>query len=150
MKNQGEKSFMEKLSEQIVDKRNIIIFFYLAAIIFSVFSQSWVKVCNDITQYLPASTETRRGLTLMDEEFVTYASARVMVANITYDKAEELQVKLESIPQVNMIDFDNTEDHYKDASALFDVTLNTQGVDERTKEGYQAIRDALDGYDVFI
>lgn len=150
MKNQGEKSFMEKLSVQIVDKRNIIIFFYLAAIIFSVFSQSWVKVCNDITQYLPASTETRRGLTLMDEEFVTYASARVMVANITYDKAEELQEKLESIPQVNMIDFDNTEDHYKDASALFDVTLNTQGDDERTKEGYQAIRDALDGYDVFI
>ena len=150
MKGNDEKSFMEKVAAQIVDKRNIIILFYIAAMVFSLFSQSWVKVCNDITQYLPANTETRRGLTLMEEEFVTYATSRVMVANTTYDKAEELQEKLESIPQVSMIDFDNTEDHYKDASALFDITLNTQDDEDGTKEGYQAIRDALDGYDVFI
>ena len=31
-----------------------------------------VQVNNDISSYLPEETETRRGLTLMDDEFITY------------------------------------------------------------------------------
>lgn len=36
---------------------------------------------DDITAFLPADTDTRRGLTVMEEEFVTYADAKVMLAN---------------------------------------------------------------------
>lgn len=46
-----------------------------AALIFSLFSQGWVKVCNDLTQYLPENTETRQGLTIMEDEFITYGTA---------------------------------------------------------------------------
>ena len=83
-KANSEKSFMEKIASLIVDKRNIVLLLYAAAIIFSLFSQSWVKVCNDITEYLPADTETRQGLSLMEDEFVTFSTSRVMVANITH------------------------------------------------------------------
>ncbi len=47
------KSPMEVLAAFIVDKRNLIFFFYICAMIFSVFSQGWVHVENDITAYLP-------------------------------------------------------------------------------------------------
>ena len=67
MSDQPKKSnFFEKLATFIVDKRNLIFFLYAIAIIASLITQSWVKVCDDLTQYLPETTETRRGLTLME------------------------------------------------------------------------------------
>lgn len=50
---------------------------YFFALVFSVFSRNWVDVENDITTCLPADTETRQGLTVMNDNFVTYGSARV-------------------------------------------------------------------------
>ena len=90
----NESSFFVKLSTVIVDKRNIIFVLYIAAFIFSMISQNWVKVCNDITAYLPSHTETRRGLTIMDDEFITYATSKVMVINTTYDEAKNIETKL--------------------------------------------------------
>ena len=88
-KDTGTTSFFEKLATFIVDKRNLIFFLYACALIFCLFSRSWVRVCNDITEYLPDTTETRQGLTLMEEEFTTFATARVMVSHVTYEMAED-------------------------------------------------------------
>ncbi|MGN1059953.1 MAG: MMPL family transporter, partial [Clostridia bacterium] len=49
-----------------------------------------------------------------------------------------------------MVTFDDTETHYKDACALFDITLKGEAGDAVVKEGYAAIRELLDGYDTFI
>ena len=77
---------MEKLATFIVDKRNLFFLLYIFAIIFCIIANGWVKVENDITTYLPDSTETRQGLTIMNDQFVTYGTARVMVSNISYEK----------------------------------------------------------------
>ena len=65
------ESFMDKLAGFIVDKRKAFYLVFLAAVIFCGASINKVVVNNDITTYLPTDTETRRGLTLMDEEFTT-------------------------------------------------------------------------------
>ena len=91
------ESFMYKLASFIVDKRNLFFLLWIFAIIFSFFSRNWVKVEDDLTTYLPDSTETRQGLTLMDDEFITYGSASVMVSNITYYKAESISDAIENI-----------------------------------------------------
>ena len=113
---QKGKSFVEKLAEFIVDKRAIILLLYAAAFAFSLVSQNWVSVCNDLTEYLPKETQTRKGLTIMDNEFVTLATSRVMVANITYDEAEKLSEKIKDLDVVEMVDFDDSQDHYKSAN----------------------------------
>ena len=64
----GKSSPMEKLAAFIVDKRNLFFLLYIFALVFCFFSTEWVKVENDITTYLPAETETRRGLTIMNEQ----------------------------------------------------------------------------------
>ena len=56
-----EKSFFEKLATVIVDKRNLIFFLYACALIFCLFSRNWVSVCNDITEYLPETTDPHGG-----------------------------------------------------------------------------------------
>lgn len=47
------------------------------AVIYSVASMNKVSVNQDITKYLPADSETNRGLSLMEEQFLTYGSARL-------------------------------------------------------------------------
>ena len=65
---------MEKLAAFIVDKRNLIFLLYVFALIFSIVAMSWVNVENDITTYLGEDTETRQGLTVMNDNFTTFGT----------------------------------------------------------------------------
>ena len=143
-------SGMEKIATFIVDKRNLFFLLYAFALIFSIVATGWVKVENDITTYLPEDTETRQGLTVMNENFVTYGTARVMVSNVTYETAENICSDLESIDGVTSVDFDDTTDHYKSASALFSVTFDGTTTDDISIHALHTIRDMLAGYDTYI
>lgn len=143
-------SGMEKIATFIVDKRNLFFLLYAFALIFSIVATGWVKVENDITTYLPEDTETRQGLTVMNDNFVTYGTARVMVSNVTYETAEDICSDLESIDGVTSVDFDDTTDHYKSASALFSVTFDGTTTDDISVHALHTIRDMLAGYDTYI
>ena len=141
---------MERIAAFIVDKRNIIFLLFAASAIFCAFSRNWVKIQDDITAYLPEDTETRKGLDLMEQEFTTFGTAKVMVANITYDTALELKEDIERIEGVKSVEFDETEDHYNSAAALFDVTFEGEELDQVSVDGLQAVEDYLQGYDVYV
>ena len=143
-------SGMEKIATFIVDKRNLFFLLYAFALIFSIVATGWVKVENDITTYLQEDTETRQGLTVMNDNFVTYGTARVMVSNVTYETAENICSDLESIDGVTSVDFDDTTDHYKSASALFSVTFDGTTTDDISIHALHTIRDMLAGYDTYI
>ena len=152
MENEKPKSNgMEKLATFIVDKRNLFFLLYIFALIFCAIATSWVKVEDDITTYLPDTTETRQGLTVMNDNFVTYGTANVMVSNITYDTALEIQEQLEDIDGVTTVDFDDTDEHYTNASALFSVSFDGEVGDAHAEQALQEIRGELEGtYDTSI
>ena len=143
-------TFIEKLSAFIVDKRNLIFFLYAVAVAFSMVSQSWVSVCNDLTAYLPADTETRRGLTIMDEELVTYGSARVMVTHVTFDIAQALSARVADIEGVASVTFEQDEDHMKGANALFEVTFEGENEDQISLDAMDRLKELLAPYDAYI
>ncbi len=147
--NSQDKNFMYKLAEFIVDKRNLFFLIYIIALVFCIFSRNWVKVENDVTKYLPDSTETRQGLTVMNDQFVTYGTAQVLLANISYDRAREAADMIEDINGVTSVTFDNTEDHYKGTSALLDVTFDGEEEDQISIDAMNEIKDKLTGYDVY-
>ena len=74
---------MEKLASFIVDKRNLFFLLYIFALIFSVIATGWVKVEDDITTYLPDTTETRQGLTVMNDNVVASSTANVTAPDLT-------------------------------------------------------------------
>lgn len=150
MKAGKRNSFMERVAAVIVDKRNVFFLLFAAAAIFCAFSRNWVRVCDDITAYLPDHTETRKGLDLMEQEFTTFGTAKVMVANITYEKALELQEDLSRLEGVKSVDFDNSAKHYASVSALFDVTFEGDNNDPRSEEGLALVKDFLSGYDLYL
>ena len=145
-----ENSGMKKVAAFIVDKRNLFFLLYLVALVFSLFSRNWVEVENDITTYLPDDTETRQGLTVMNDNFVTYGSARVMIANITPANAQALADQIEDIDGVSRVTFDNTQDHYRGASALIDVSFDAEEMDDRAIQAMNNINSLLADYDVYV
>ena len=88
--NKNSETVLIKFARFIVDKRKALYLVFLAASIFCAASINKVQINNDITSYLPADTESRRGLTIMEEEFVTLGTANVMVSNVTFEQADAL------------------------------------------------------------
>ena len=150
MEKEEEIGFIEKLSTIIVDKRTGFILIYLIACIFCLFSRGWVNVNDDITKYLSDETETRQGLTISDEEFETYGMATVMVSNITYEKAEALKERILMIQGVNDVDFDNSDEHFKSASAMFSITFDKGTKDEETASAMDRVLALFEGYDTYV
>ncbi len=142
-------SFMIKLARFIVDKRKAFYLVFIAAFLFCAASINKVQVNNDITTYLPSETETRRGLTLMDEEFITLGSANIMVNNITLEAAQNLVPKIERISGVSSVAFDDSDAHYRGASALFTISFDGEEQDPDTIAALQEVKTLLDGYDYY-
>ena len=166
-KGTEKPSFFEKLATVIVDKRNLIFFLYACALVFCLFSRNWVSVCNDITEYLPETTETRQGLTLMEEEFTTFGTARVMVSHVTYEMAEDLAERMEQVEGVTSATFgssaaggdsedsepetpEDIAEYFKGTDALISVTFDGEEDDEISLAALSAIRELLAPYDYYI
>ena len=147
----------EKISAYIVNKRKAFMVFFILAAVFSVFSSSWVKVSNKLSDYLPESTKTKQGLDIMDENFTTFGTAKVMVNNIDYEKALELSTKLKEIAGVSRVDFydksdsdyenKNIEDYYKDFAALYTISFEDVEDSKLVQEAIVKVREAVSNYD---
>jgi len=153
---EDKPSFWVKISTFIVDKRNIFFLFFVVAGLFCVVASGWVQTNDDLTSYLPPETETRRGLTIMGDEFTTYATARVMVSNVTLERALELREVLEQVTGVTEAEFYDPESgegldgYYQQVSALFSVTFAGEAADPVCREALEGVREALDGLDYYI
>ena len=143
-------SFMTEVATFIVDKRNLFFLLTIIFLIFSAFSRNWVEVESELAAYLPEDSETRQALDIMEEQFTTYGSAQVMVANISQDQAEELKDQIAGIKGVQSVEYDNTEDHYNNASALYDITFDYDESDDECLTSLEAVKSALSSYDIYV
>lgn len=147
----------EKIAAYIVNKRKAFTVFFILAAIFSVFSSSWVKVSNKLSDYLPQSTKTKQGLDIMDESFTTFGNAKVMINNIDYEKALEIGNKLKEIDGVSRVDFydnsdssydnKNIEDYYKDFAALYTVSFEDVEDSKLVQDAIVKVRESVSSYD---
>ncbi len=144
----SSETFIEKIAAFVIDKRKAFYLIFLIAIIFCVSSISKVQINNDLSVYLPENTETRKGLEIMAEEFTTYASAQVMISNITYEKAKSFADDFAKLDGVMMVTFANDDDHYSNSSALILVSFKGEAADEKVVSAMSEIRLSLSAYDV--
>lgn len=151
-KNKPEQSagFMLKLATFIVDRRNLFFLLFAILIMASVVGTRFVKVENRLTEYLSDDTETKKGLNIMEDQFVTYGSCKLMVANINYDEAEKLAGELQDLSYVSLVQFNNSKEHFNDFSALYDITFKYSEHDERCLEYLERIKDYTADYDAYI
>ena len=145
-----QETFMVRLATFIVDKRNLFFLLAVILLIFSAVARNWVEVESDLTFYLPEDSETKQALNVMEDQFTTYGTAEVMVENITYDAAALLEDTVTGIKGVQSVTFDDTSDHYNNASALYSVTFDYDEKDDRCLEALETVKTALSGYDIYV
>ena len=141
---------MAKLATFIVDKRNLFFLLTVILLIFSAFSRNWVEVESELSAYLPEDSGTRQALDIMEEQFTTLGSAQVMAANITQDLAEALRDQIAGIKGVQGVEYDNTEEHYNNDSALYTVTFDYDESDDACLDSLEEIKSALSAYDLYV
>lgn len=144
------ESLMLRIATTIVDKRNLFFLLTILGIIFSLFSSQWVQVENNLAEYLPDNSSSRQGLNIMEEQFTTFGTAEVVVANISLEKAEEMKEQLEKLEGIQSVVFDSSADHYNHASALYEVTIDYDEKDDACLEVLAQVKDTLEGQDVYI
>lgn len=141
---------MKKVADFIVDSRRVILLLFVVLMVYCVWGMSKVNIEYDITSYLPQETDTRKALEIMDKEFVTYGTAKIMIHNIPYAEAAELHDKIVDTDGVKSFTFENTPDYYKDSCALFNITFEGNGDDELSASAYNKVVKMLDGKEIYI
>ena len=151
LKNIPQKDgIMKVIAKSIVKYRFFIMAVFLAAALYCGMSISKVKVNEDITAFLPEDTETRQGLTVMEDEFITYGTADIMVSNITYETAEKLAEHIGNMEHVTTVTLDDSPSHYVNSSALLSVSFDGTSDNEKIIYALSQIKDSLEDYDVYI
>ncbi len=146
----GNNSVMLKIATFIVDRRNLFFLLFGIALIFCAISSGWVKVEDQLSAFLPSTSETSRGLALMEDEFITYGSASVMVTNITYEEARKIADRLEERNDIYMLSFDDSASHYNDFSALYGITFIYPETDQRALDALADVEESLSGHDLYV
>lgn len=145
----GSENMMMKLAAFIVDKRNLFFLILIIGLIFSAFSSNWVQVENSLPEYLPDDSESRQGLDVMAEQFITYGTASVMVENVSMNRASDIYDELCDIEGVQSIVY-TEEDNYNNVSALYTITFDYSETDDRCLETLDAVKEHLRAHDIYV
>lgn len=139
---------MHRLAKFIIDSRKIILVLFIAAACLSVYTSQLTTVENDLYHFLPAETETRRGLNAMDGQFTTYATADLMIEHISYEDALALSQDIAQLDGVRQASFDDTQEHYKSGAALISVSFAGTASDDVSKTALGEVSSLVaDRYD---
>ena len=139
-------STLYRASEWIVDHYRLIFIVFAVLLVFSAVASGWVKVENDIAAYLPADSETRQGLDIMEQEFQTYGSAKILLRGTDADTAAATAEQIRAVDGVDSCTYTMNDA----GSALLSVSLADLEGSDTCAQTVQALRDLLDGSGAYI
>lgn len=148
-KQEKKIPIIDRAAKFIVEFRLIVFLAFIAAAVYCAMSISKVNISSNVADYLPPETETYKGLVVMADEFKTYASTNLMVANIPYDRAQELAGQIAEVEHVVGVTFDDSSRHYNNSSALFSISFDGMTTDAATEDAYRQILELAQPYDTY-
>lgn len=137
---------LHRASEWIVDHYRLFFIVFAALLVFSAVASGWVKVENDVAAYLPADSETRQGLDIMEQEFQTYGSAKILLRDTDADTAAATAEQIRAVDGVDSCTYTMNDA----GSALLPVSLSDLEGSDACAQTVQALRDLLDGSGAYI
>lgn len=137
---------LHRASEWIVDHYRLFFIVFAALLVFSAVASGWVKVENDVAAYLPADSETRQGLDIMEQEFQTYGSAKILLRDTDADAAAATAEQIHAVDGVDSCTYTMNDT----GSALLSVSLSDLEGSDTCAQTVQALRDLLDGSGAYI
>ncbi|MBQ7241238.1 MAG: hypothetical protein IJS35_00445, partial [Firmicutes bacterium] len=162
LKNDNEKNkhasggfFNDKILGFIVYKGKLIVTLFVIAFIVFLICYPMVGVNYDLSKYLPKTSYTKNALNLMEDEFGYPGMARIMVRNVSIERAKEMTMEIEKLDEVELaigpgtlgdiyltdafIDNVFVDEFYKDGNALIQVIFKHGESDKETHEAINEI-----------
>lgn len=130
---------LHRASEWIVDHYRLFFVVFAALLVFSAVASGWVKVENDVAAYLPADSETRQGLDIMEQEFQTYGSAKILLRDTDADAAAATAEQIRAVDGVDSCTYTMNDT----GSALLSVSLSDLEGSDTCAQTVQALRGLL-------
>lgn len=122
-KKEGKKGFLVALGDFITDHRYLFLILFLGLSLFCFFNINNVSINDSIISYLPDDTETKQGMDIMEQEFGSLDTIRLMVSNISFEQANNLAQKLVEVNNVRSVLFSDSETSFKDDRVLYTLEL---------------------------
>ena len=137
---------LHRASEWIVDHYRLFFIVFAVLLVFSAVASGWVKVENDVAAYLPADSEARQGLDIMEQEFQTYGSAKILLRDTDADTAAATAEQIRAVDGVDSCTYTMNDA----GSALLSVSLSDLEGSDACAQTVQALREQFAGRDAYI
>ena len=121
---------IEKISDFSIKYRYLLLGLFFLIFIFTFLNINNVKINNNIINYLPDNTETKKGLTLMNDEFGSFTSISLMVKDVNDYK--KIYSKLENIKNIENVSYS-----LKDNNALYILQIRDANEDKMVDTTYE-------------
>ncbi|WP_277668484.1 RND family transporter [Caproiciproducens galactitolivorans] len=156
MKLQDSKKQSHSIVDFIINKRKHIERFFIVLVIISAFLNSFVGINYDLTKYLPDTTPSQKGISVMKKEFGYPGTARVMIDNVTLYQAKAYKDRIEAVDGVDMvvwadtkkdiyqsgqfIDNKDIDEYYKNGYSVMDITFDEGDTSKKTSKAIDKIK----------
>mgnify|MGYP002711324770 FL=1 len=147
---------MKKISNFIVKARYVLLGIFVALVGLCSFLMTKVNINYDMLIYLDKDSTSTVALNKMEEEFGSVGQAQIMIKDISFDEAKNVESKLESIKGIASVVFtENVKDteyfvlntgSEDTGSALYKVFLTTGNYDVESYDTVDEIRNILISY----
>ena len=145
---------MKRLTNFVVNKRNIILSAMLILTAVCAFLIPKVSVNSDMTKYLPDDSSMKQGISLMEKEFPTMGESytiRVMFKSLSSEKTTELKDALAAIENVDGVTYDMDSGDYNSGEYTLYILNTEYGYDTREEAAVEKqIKEKFSDYEVTV
>ncbi len=145
---------MKRLTNFIVNKRNIILSAMLILTAVCAFLIPKVSVNSDMTKYLPDDSSMKQGISLMEKEFPTEEenyTVRVMFKGLDIEKKAEVKDALAAIENVDSVAYDMDSSDYNSGEYTLYILNTNYGYDTEEEAAVEKqVKEKFSDYEVTV
>ena len=145
---------MKRLTNFVVNKRNIILSAMLILTAVCAFLVPKVSVNSDMTKYLPDDSSMKQGISLMEKEFPTEGESytiRVMFKGLGSEKKAEVKDGLAAIENVDSVTYDRDSSDYNSGEYTLYILNTKYGYDTEEETAVEKqVKEKFSGYEVTV
>lgn len=142
---------MKKIADFIVKNRIVILILFIILSFGSVILVNKVNINDDISKYLPSTSETRVGMDIMEKNFeeIKSSNLNVMFKDLDQDKKSEVLDYITNIKGVSSVDYDESEEYNKDGYTLYVINVLDSDDSTLASNVYNDISNHFSDYEMY-
>ena len=132
---------MKKITDFIVDNRISILILFIILSGISLYVGTKVNINSDISKYLPETSETRKGMDIMEDNFeeIKSSTLNIMFEGLNDQEKKEILDELTGVSGVESVTWDESSKYNKDDYTMYVINVADVSDSKIAQEVYEEI-----------